>query len=88
MRKLAVLLLSAAMLTPFTYAAIVLAGDLLGFTEQVSPPAQTNATEPYIAVDRSDGTVYVAWQASATSVPGLPRSRPRRTGLDSLSPGS
>ena len=64
MRKLAVLLLSAAVLTPFTYAAIVLAGDILGFTEQVSPPAQLNATEPYIAVDRSDGTVYVAWQAS------------------------
>jgi len=39
MRKLAVLLLSAAILTPFTYAAIVLAGDILGFTEQVSPPA-------------------------------------------------
>jgi hypothetical protein len=63
MRKLAVLLLSAAVLTPLPYAAIALAGDILGFTEQVSPPAQTNATEPSVAVDRSDGTVYVAWQA-------------------------
>ena len=44
------------------------AGDLLGFTETVSPDAETNATEPYIAVDRSDGTVYVAWQASGTHV--------------------
>src|SRR5438105_1240766 len=34
-----------------------------GFTQQVSPPSQTNATEPSVAVDRSDGTIYVAWQA-------------------------
>ena len=34
MRKFAVLLLSAAMLTPFTFATIVLAGEILGFTEQ------------------------------------------------------
>jgi hypothetical protein len=66
MRKLAVLLLSAAVVTPFTYAAIVLAGDILGFTEQISPPAQTNATEPSVAVDRSDGTIYVAWQATGS----------------------
>jgi hypothetical protein len=47
---------------------VVIAGDLLGFTEQVSPDSQTNATEPYIAVDRSDGTIYVAWQASGSKV--------------------
>ena len=39
-----------------------------GFTTQVSPPAQTNATEPSVAVDRSDGTIYVAWQASGRHV--------------------
>src|SRR5438552_18948110 len=39
-----------------------------GFTEKVSPDGQTNATEPSVAVDRSDGTVYVAWQASGTHV--------------------
>src|SRR5437868_5506603 len=39
-----------------------------GFTTQASPPAETNATEPSIAVDRSDGTIYVAWQASGTDV--------------------
>src|SRR5947209_10063286 len=47
---------------------VVIAGDLLGFTEQVSPGSQTNATEPYIAVDRSDGTIYVAWQATGSKV--------------------
>src|SRR2546422_949489 len=45
-----------------------LAQNILGFTEQVSPNAQSNATEPSVAVDRSDGTVYVAWQASGTHV--------------------
>jgi hypothetical protein len=39
-----------------------------GFTTQVSPSTETNATEPYVAVDRSDGTIYVAWQASGTDV--------------------
>jgi hypothetical protein len=39
-----------------------------GFTTQVSPSAQTNATEPSVAVDRSDGTIYVAWQASGSHV--------------------
>src|SRR5919108_1020654 len=43
-------------------------GDILGFTEEVSPAAETNATEPSVAVDRSDGTIYVAWQASGTHV--------------------
>src|SRR2546428_8941800 len=47
---------------------VAIAGDLLGFTEQVSPGTQTNATEPYIAVDRFDGTIYVAWQASGSKV--------------------
>jgi len=45
-----------------------LAQTILGFTEQVSPNGQSNATEPSVAVDRSDGTVYVAWQASGTHV--------------------
>src|SRR3989442_11804410 len=44
------------------------AQTLTGFTEQVSPSAQTNATEPSVAVDRSDGTIYVAWQASGSHV--------------------
>ncbi len=39
-----------------------------GFTTQVSPSTQTHATEPSVAVDRSDGTVYVAWQASGSHV--------------------
>src|SRR2546430_15215281 len=38
------------------------------FTTKVSPPDQTNATEPSVAVDRSDGTIYIAWQASGTHV--------------------
>jgi hypothetical protein len=42
------------------------AQNIVGFTEQVSPNG--NATEPSVAVDRSDGTVYVAWQASGTHV--------------------
>src|SRR5205823_2645516 len=47
---------------------VAFAGDILGFTEEVSPDAETNATEPSVAVDRSDGTIYVAWQASGTNV--------------------
>jgi hypothetical protein len=38
------------------------------FTTRVSPSTQTNATEPSVAVDRSDGTIYIAWQASGTHV--------------------
>src|SRR5205814_2773210 len=49
-------------------APTVFAADILGFTEEVSPAEQTNATEPSIAVDRSDGTIYAAWQASGTHV--------------------
>src|SRR5467141_4484155 len=43
--------------------------DIIGdFTEKVSPNAETNATEPSVAIDGSDGTVYVAWQGSGTHV--------------------
>jgi hypothetical protein len=44
------------------------AQDLIGFTEQVSPSTERNATEPSVAVDRADGTIYVAWQASGSHV--------------------
>jgi hypothetical protein len=44
------------------------AGNTTGFTTQVSPATQVNATEPYVAVDRVDGTVWVAWQASGGHV--------------------
>src|SRR5438477_13095929 len=50
------------------FAGSANAGTSTGFTTQVSPPGQTNATEPYIAIDRVDGTVWVAWQASGTHV--------------------
>ncbi|MFL5779320.1 MAG: hypothetical protein ACJ761_10305 [Chloroflexota bacterium] len=39
-----------------------------GFTRPVSPPEQTNATEPAVDVDRSDGTVWAAWQGGGTHV--------------------
>src|SRR2546425_10961488 len=45
-----------------------LAADTTSFTRQVSPRSETNATEPSVAVDRSDGTEGVAWQASGTHV--------------------
>src|SRR5438094_5899563 len=45
-----------------------LAADTTSFTRQVSPSSETNATEPSVAVDRSDGTEWVAWQASGTHV--------------------
>src|SRR5438309_10749718 len=48
------------------FAMSALADIISGFTEKVSPDSQTNATEPSVAVDRSDGTIYVAWQASGT----------------------
>jgi hypothetical protein len=44
------------------------AQTLTGFTEQVSPSTQANATEPSVAVDRADGTIYVAWQGSGSHV--------------------
>src|SRR6266481_8719516 len=49
-------------------ARVAFASDLAGFRQQVSPSSQSNATEPSVAVDRSDGTVYVAWQASGSHV--------------------
>src|SRR3989454_1473216 len=42
--------------------------NIPNFTKQVSSSGQTNATEPSVGVDRSDRTVYVAWQASGTHV--------------------
>src|ERR687884_897173 len=60
--------LLAALAVALMCAAPAGAGDILGFTEEVSPEAETNATEPYIDIDHSDGTVYVAWQASGTHV--------------------
>src|SRR5436853_4249684 len=51
-------------------ARVAFASDLAGFRQQVSPSSQSNATEPSVAVDRSDGTVYVAWQASGSHVAG------------------
>src|SRR5919205_2315149 len=66
MRKLLVLLAPVAALLVFALPA---SGDIIsGFTEEVSPEAETNATEPYIAIDHFDGTVWVAWQASGTHV--------------------
>ena len=62
------LILFAALAALFVWAVPASAGDILGFTEEVSPEAETNATEPYIAIDHADGTVWVAWQASATHV--------------------
>lgn len=42
--------------------------ELPGFTTQASPPDQTNATEPSVAVDPADGTIYVGWQATGTKI--------------------
>src|SRR3989442_1125875 len=67
MRRL--LVLGAALaLSVSSFAAAAFADIISGFTEKVSPDAQTNATEPSVAVDRSDGTIYAAWQASGTHV--------------------
>src|SRR5439155_23505960 len=57
-------------------ARVAFASDLAGFRQQVSPSSQSNATEPSVAVDRSDGTVYVA------------RSEERRVGKEWRSRGS
>jgi hypothetical protein len=56
--------LLAAIFVSFILALPAAAGT--GFTTQVSPSGQGNATEPYIAIDHSDGTVWVAWQASGS----------------------
>src|SRR5437899_2435067 len=61
---LALVMALIVVLSPSTTRAT----DILGFTEEVSPQEETNATEPSVAVDRSDGTIYVAWQASGTHV--------------------
>jgi hypothetical protein len=58
----------AALATVAVLAAPALARAATSFTSQVSPSDQTNATEPSVAIDRSDGTVYVAWQAGGTHV--------------------
>jgi len=55
-------------LAVFLASGFASTGTSTGFTTQVSPSAQMNATEPSVTVDRSDGTVYVAWQASGTHV--------------------
>src|SRR5918912_230160 len=65
MKRLMLTLIAAGSLVAPASAG---AGTATGFTTQVSPPGQTNATEPSVAVDRSDGTIYVAWQASGTHV--------------------
>ena len=53
------------------FAMSALADIISGFTEKVSPDSETNATEPSVAIDRADGTIYVAWQASGTHVARL-----------------
>jgi hypothetical protein len=63
-----ILVVAAALAAYVLLAPMALAGLLDDFTEQVSPDSQTNATEPYIAIDRADGTVWVAWQASGSHV--------------------
>src|SRR5256885_11097052 len=67
MRRSLVILSVAIALSLSLFVAAVLA-DISGFIERVSPDSETNATEPSVAVDRSDGTIYVAWQASGTHV--------------------
>ena len=67
MRRLFVL--GAALVLSLSFFSAAAFADIISdFTEKVSPDAQTNATEPSVAVDRSDGTIYVAWQASGTHV--------------------
>jgi hypothetical protein len=59
-------LAAAALSLSFSLTAVA---DIIGgFTEKVSPDGETNATEPSVAIDRADGTIYVAWQASGTHV--------------------
>jgi hypothetical protein len=66
MRKFLVLLAPVAALLVLALPA---SGSIIeGFTDTVSPEAEGDATEPYIAIDHSDGTVWVAWQASGTDV--------------------
>jgi frataxin-like iron-binding protein CyaY len=66
MRKL---LLVAAVVLAAGFVVMPAGADIIdGFTEAVSPADETNATEPYIDIDRSDGTVWVAWQATGSHV--------------------
>jgi hypothetical protein len=62
------ILITAAAAAIFAFATPAASNPLEGFTEVVSPEAEENATEPYIAIDRSDGTVWVAWQAGGSHV--------------------
>ena len=62
------LLLAAGLAAALALAIPASSGIIDGFTETVSPEAETNATEPYIAIDHSDGTIYVAWQAGGSHV--------------------
>ena len=66
-RPLVTIGLALAMSVSF-FAMTALADIISGFTEKVSPDSETNATEPSVAIDRADGTIYVAWQASGTHV--------------------
>jgi hypothetical protein len=62
------LLFGLSALVSAALASSAAGAGLNGFTRQVSPAAQTNATEPAVAVDPTDGTVWVAWQGSGTHV--------------------
>jgi hypothetical protein len=66
--KLWLLICGFAAVVGLAFAAPASADIISGFTEAVSPPDETDATEPYIDIDRSDGTVWVAWQASGSHV--------------------
>jgi hypothetical protein len=46
--------------------SVTVAADITDVLERVSPTDEPNATEPSVAVDRADGTVYVAWQATGS----------------------
>jgi hypothetical protein len=68
MRRFLALFAAVAVFSLSLLSISAVADIISGFTAKVSPDAETNATEPSVAVDRSDGTIYVAWQASGTHV--------------------
>ncbi|TMC68634.1 MAG: exo-alpha-sialidase [Chloroflexi bacterium] len=68
MRRPLLAIATALALSVSFFVMTAFADILEGFTEKVSPDNETNATEPSVAIDRSDGTVYVAWQAGGTHV--------------------
>src|SRR5438270_12607019 len=68
MRRFVSLFAAVALLSLSLLSMTAVADIISGFTEKVSPDAETNATEPSVAVDKSDGTIYAAWQASGTHV--------------------